>query len=46
MGRIEELAESYSRYVSTPWPANMSGAERVLMVVYDKEDERKLRLRL
>ena len=46
MGRIETLAESYGRYISLPWRNDLAGAERVVFVVYDKADERRLRARL
>ena len=45
MSRIEELAERYTRHISTPWQQTMSGAQRVIMVVYEKELERTLRAR-
>ena len=45
MGRIEELSESYGQHISTPWPRTVAGAQRVVMVVYDKELERTLRAR-
>jgi hypothetical protein len=45
MSRIEELAERYSRHISTPWQRTVSGAQRVIMVVYEKELERTLRAR-
>jgi len=45
MGRIEELADRYLQHVSTPWQRTVSGAQRVIMVVYDKELERTLRAR-
>jgi len=45
MSRIEELAERYTRHISTPWQHTMSGAQRVIMVVYEKELERTLRAR-
>lgn len=45
MGRIEELSESYGQYISTPWQRTVAGAQRVVMVVYDKELERTLRAR-
>src|SRR6266568_7166613 len=46
MGRIEELAERYGRHISTPWQRTIAGAQRVIMVVYDKELERTLRERI
>lgn len=45
MGRIEDLAERYARHISTPWQRTVAGAQRVIMVVYDKELERTLRAR-
>lgn len=46
MGRIEELAEAYRRHISTPWQRTIAGAQRVIMVIYDKELERTLRARM
>ena len=46
MGRVEELAAVYERHISAPWPRTVSGAQRVMMVVYEKELERTLRARL
>ena len=45
MARIEELAEQYAKHVSAAWPRTLSGAQRVIMVIYDKELERVLRAR-
>jgi hypothetical protein len=45
MGRIEELAEQFSRHIAAPWPRNLAGAQRVIMITYDKELERVLRAR-
>lgn len=45
MARIEDLAEKYGRHIATPWQRTVSGAQRVVMVVYDKELERTLRAR-
>jgi len=46
MGRVEELAAAYERHVSAPWQRTVSGAQRVMLVVYDKELERALRARI
>lgn len=46
MGRIEELAELYTRTISIPWAHSSSGAERVLMAVYSTNLERALRSRV
>src|SRR5690349_7252947 len=45
MARIEDLAERYGRHIATPWQRTVAGAQRVIMVVYDKELERTLRAR-
>ena len=45
MGRIEDLAERYAEHIRTPWQRTVAGAQRVVMVVYDKELERTLRAR-
>ena len=45
MGRIEDLAERYYEHISTPWQRTVSGAQRIVMVVYEKELERTLRAR-
>src|SRR5437016_9652286 len=45
MARIEDLAESFGRHIATPWQRTVAGAQRVIMVVYDKELERTLRAR-
>jgi hypothetical protein len=45
MARIEDLAESFGRHIATPWQRTVAGAQRVVMLVYDKELERTLRAR-
>ena len=42
MGRIEQLAERYRQHIALPWQQTVAGAQRVIMVVYDKELERAL----
>jgi hypothetical protein len=46
MGRIEDLRERFQRHIATPWQRTIAGAQRVIMVVYDKELERTLRERI
>lgn len=46
MGKIEELASIYERHVSAPWQRSLAGAQRVMLVVYEKEMERTLRARI
>jgi hypothetical protein len=43
VGRIDNLARSYERHVSVPWPSHLAGPERIWFAVYDKTDERRLR---
>ncbi|TXN82681.1 BREX protein BrxB domain-containing protein [Methylobacterium sp. WL8] len=45
MTRIEDLAESFGRHIATSWQRTVAGAQRVVIVVYDKELERTLRAR-
>jgi hypothetical protein len=45
MARIEDLAELYGQHIATPWQRTVVGAQRVIMVVYDKDLERVLRAR-
>lgn len=45
MGKIEDLSERYGQHIATPWQRTVAGAQRVIMVVYDKELERTLRAR-
>ncbi len=45
MGRIDALAQAYDRHISVPWLPHLSGAQKQIFVVYDKEDERRLRAR-
>ena len=42
MSRIDDLAEQYERHITTPWQRNLAGAQRIVFVVYPKEDERRL----
>ena len=46
MSRIDALLKNYARYVSLPWDQTLPGAQRVWFAVYDKTDERRLRLRI
>jgi hypothetical protein len=46
MSRIDTLRKNYQRICSMPWDRNLSGSQRVWVAAYDKEDERKLRLRI
>ena len=45
MSHIDTLAERYERYIALPWQKHLSGAQRVIFIVYNKTDERRLRAR-
>lgn len=46
MSRVDDLAEQYERHISAPWQRNLAGAQRVIFVVYPKEDERRRRAKM
>jgi hypothetical protein len=46
MSRIDQLRKNYQRLCRLPWDDKLAGPQRVWIAVYDKEDERKLRLRI
>lgn len=46
MGKVEELAKRYGEHIRVPWARTVAGAQRVILVVYEKELERTLRARL
>ncbi len=45
MNRIDTLVERYKHYIVLPWQKHLSGTQRVIFIVYDKTDERRLRAR-
>src|SRR5262245_47348401 len=46
MTRLDLLRKNYQRICGLPWDRNVAGPQPVWLAIYDKEDERKLRLRL
>lgn len=46
MGKVEDLARKFERHIGAPWQQTVAGAQRVMLVVYEKEEERKLRARI
>ncbi len=46
MSRIDALVEQFGRHISAPWQRYISGAEKIIFVVYPKEDELRLRKRI
>jgi hypothetical protein len=43
MGRIEQLADRFEEFIRVPWHRTISGGQRVVLVVYDKDLERRLK---
>jgi len=43
MSRIDELAKRYADHIAVPWQQGLPAANRVVMLVYEKELERQLR---
>ena len=46
MSRIDELAKRYADHIAVPWQQSLPAANRVVMLVYEKELERHLRAKL
>ena len=46
MSRIDELAVRYADHITVPWQQGLPAANRVVMLVYEKELERHLRAKL
>ena len=46
MGKIDQLLKNYSQMVSLPLKSGLSGAQRTWFVVYDNQDERRIRSRI
>lgn len=45
MSRFENLVDNYDRHIGSPWQQTVAGAQRVIMIVYDKDLERTIRAR-
>ena len=43
MSYIDDLLKAYSRFAQIPWDQTVAGPQRVWMVVYPPEQERRLR---
>jgi hypothetical protein len=43
---VDELLDAYAKFVALPWQENLAPPQRVWMVVYPPEHERRLRLHL
>lgn len=46
MGKMDDLAFAYQKHIELPWQRTVAGAQRVIILVYEKELERALRTRL
>lgn len=44
--RIDRLLISYQRHIELPWQTGLAGAQKVIFVVYNKQDEARLRFRV
>jgi hypothetical protein len=46
MVQVEALIKRYEQVVSTPWDEGLAGPQRVWFVIYDPDQERRVRLRI
>lgn len=47
MSKIERLIQNYKRFLAiNPWDTKVAGSQKVWFAVYDKTDERRLRVQL
>lgn len=46
MSYVDDLVESYAKFVSLPWQQNLAPPQKVWMAVYPPEQERRLRLHI
>jgi hypothetical protein len=46
MSLIDTLVDNYERFVKIPWDTTLAAPEKVWFVVYDPDQERRLRLRI
>lgn len=46
MNQIDQLIYEYEEFASLPWDDSLAGPQRVWFAVYDKHEERRLRLRI
>jgi len=46
MSYIDDLLNAYTRFARIPWDQTIAGPQRVWMVVYPPEQERRLRMRV
>ena len=44
--KIDQLLNAFEKVVNEPWSSSLSGQERILFLVYDPADQRKLDLRM
>ena len=46
MSKIDQLTAVFRDHVAVGWPSGSSGAQRVIMIVYDPNDERAIRSKI
>ncbi|NBK25544.1 MAG: DUF1788 domain-containing protein [Spirochaetia bacterium] len=43
MSRVRDLVKAYDEFISLPWQEEIAASQRVIMCIYDEQDELKLR---
>jgi hypothetical protein len=46
MSKLDQLIRRYEEFIGLPWQRGLAGSQRVIFVVYDKTEERRLRVRV
>lgn len=46
MSEVDQLIQKYRQFVAMPWPDNIAGSQKVWFVIYDPNQERRLRLKI
>jgi len=46
MSEVQDLLRAYEKFIQIPWPDYLSGQEKVWFIVYDPNQERRVRLRV
>lgn len=46
MSKLDQLRRRYEEFIALPWQPGLAGSQRVIFVVYDEADERRLRVRV
>lgn len=46
MNKAEKLAQRYGEHIATPWQTTVSSAERTIFLVYDRDEDRRIRAQI